>query len=408
MNTTAPTAPHYDLIIIGGGIVGLATACQLSDRFRQRSLRILLIEKEPELAFHQTGHNSGVIHSGVYYKPQSLKAIICQKGRKALVSFAQKHHIPHDICGKLIVATQESELPQLEEIHRRAIANEVEDVEWLSAARITDYEPYCAGIKALRVGCAGIINYRTVAQKYAELFRAQGGDILLKCELLDIEEENDSTRLITNQGILHTRYLIACGGSQCDRIARKHHLEPNLRIVGFRGEYYELLNKERVRNLIYPVPNPNFPWLGVHFTRMIEGDIECGPNAVFAFKRDGYRKSDFDWQDTKDALTYSGFWKLVSKHLGYGIQEQYRSLSKRAFYKSLLPLIPSLKMDEIVSGRAGVRALALSPDGTMIDDFKFVHNRNAIHVLNAPSPAATASLAIGDYVAAMAQERFSW
>ncbi|MCB0516542.1 MAG: L-2-hydroxyglutarate oxidase [Chitinophagales bacterium] len=398
---------QYDIAIVGGGIVGLATAYQLSLQYKERNLRIVVFEKEPTLAFHQTGHNSGVIHSGIYYKPGSLRAQNCYEGRHALVRFCKEQQIPFDICGKVIVASKESELPYLQEIYDKGIANKTEDIELIEPEQIREIEPYCDGIKAIRVGCAGIVDYQQVAQRYADLFVANGGEIKTNCLVKDFERKNDITTIITSLGNFDSRYVIACGGAQSDRLAKKYHLDPGMRIVGFRGEYYELLNHDKVKNLIYPVPDPNFPWLGVHFTRMIQGEIECGPNAVFAFKREGYEKTDFDWQDTKDALSYSGFWQLTRKHLAFGIAEQYRSISKAAFHKSLLHLIPSLQMDEIAPGRSGVRALALTPEGSMIDDFKFVHADNAIHVLNAPSPAATASLAIGKTIADMAKQKFN-
>ncbi len=397
----------YDIIIVGGGIVGLATAYQLSQKLAPGSKKILVLEKESELAFHQTGHNSGVIHSGVYYKPGSLRATNCKVGRTAMVEFAKEHKIPHDVCGKVIVATKESELPYLEEIHRRGVANETPGVEMINADQLREYEPHCAGIKAVYVSSAGIINYQVVAKKYAELFKAWGGEIKLNTRVTGFNKADGSTEVITEKENFKTENIIVCGGSQSDRLAKADELEPGMRIVGFRGEYYDLVNKEKVKNLIYPVPDPQFPWLGVHFTRMIDGSVECGPNAVYAFKRDGYRKTDFNWKDTKDAVSYIGFWKLITSNIAYGIKEQYRSISKSAFLKSLQGLMPSLTMEDIAPGRAGVRALALAPDGNMFDDFKFVEKENAIHVLNAPSPAATASLSVGDTIATMAVERFA-
>lgn len=392
---------HTDIAIIGGGIVGLATAWQLSQRMAGKKVKITVLEKENELAFHQTGHNSGVIHSGIYYRPGSLRAINCQKGRKSLVAFARAHGIAHELCGKLIVATRPDELPRLDKIFQNGIANGTEGIEIIDAEGIRHIEPYCAGIKAISVPCAGIIDFPAVARKYAELLIAAGGEVLTGTEVKAIEHSDGHYLLRTSAGDMRAGYLVACGGSQSDRLALQDGLDPGMRIVGFRGEYYELENKERVRHLIYPVPDPRFPWLGVHFTRMIDGSIECGPNAVFAFHRDGYHKSDFKWQDVRDAITYRGFWKLTTKHLAYGISEQWRSISKKAFHRSLLHLIPSLQIDEIHPGRSGVRALALDPEGDMLDDFKILQKDRATHVLNAPSPAATASIAIGEQVAAM-------
>ncbi len=396
----------YDIIIVGGGIVGIATAYQLSQRYGEK-LRILLLEKESELAYHQTGHNSGVIHSGVYYKPGSLRALNCNTGRKLLVEFCKEHHIQHDVCGKVIVATDESEVPYLEKIHENGIANGTEGLELIGPEAIKEIEPYCEGVKALYVGCSGIINYQDVGRKMAEIMQAKGVLIKLKQEVVNFNKKSAHTNVVTKKGKkFKAKHLIVCGGHQSDRLAKKYGLDPGMRIVGFRGEYYDLVNHDKVNHLIYPVPNPKFPWLGVHFTRMIDGRFECGPNAVFAFKREGYNKTDFNLRDVVSAVTYSGFWKLTTRHLAYGMVEQWRSISKKAFLESLQKLIPSLTMDDIEPGRAGVRALALAPDGNMIDDFKFVHAENAIHILNAPSPAATSCLSIGNTIADMAVEKF--
>lgn len=397
---------NYDIIILGGGIVGLATAYQLKQKLENK-YTIAVLEKESTLATHQTGHNSGVIHSGIYYKPGSYRAKLCVEGRRNLVNFAKTHHIPHDICGKIIVARDESEIPYLETIYERGLQNGIEGVTLISGEQIKEYEPYCKGVKAIHVACTGIINFKRVADKYAEIFCAQGGTVLLNEQVKGFEGKTDHTLVHTQKNTYQARYVIACGGLQSDRLALLYGLKPLTRIVGFRGEYYELVNKEKVKNLIYPVPNPKFPWLGVHFTRMIDGEVECGPNAVFAFRREGYTKMAFSWKDTLDALRFKGFRKLTTKHFNYGIKEQWRSLSKRAFLKSLQGLIPSLTMADIHPGRAGVRALALNPDGTIADDFIFEHADNAIHVLNAPSPAATASLAIGDTISQMAIEKFT-
>ena len=321
--------------------------------------------------------------------------------------FAKKHHIPFDICGKIIVAANEREIPHLTKIFDTGIENGTEGIELIDAQQIKDIEPYCKGIQGIWVPCAGIINYKAVAQKYADLFQAANGKVFLQQEVINTQKEGPYNLLQIKDGAtIKSKYVIYCGGSQSDRLAKGDGQNPGMKIVAFRGEYYELVNKEKVRNLIYPVPNPNFPFLGVHFTRMIDGSVECGPNAVFAFKREGYLKTDFSWKDTKESVTYIGFWKLVTKHLGYGIKEQWRSISKRAFLKSLQQLIPSLTMEDIEPGRAGVRALALAPNGAMIDDFKIINNAHSIHVLNAPSPAATASMAIGKSIMELAVQRF--
>ncbi len=397
----------YDVTIVGGGIVGLATAYKLSERLKGKGLRLLVLEKEKELAFHQTGHNSGVIHSGLYYKPGSLRATNCKKGRLELVEYAKKYKLPHDVCGKIVVATKESELPYMEKIFQNGIANETEGIEIIDPEQIREIEPYCEGIKAIWVPCAGIADYRAVARQHATLFEANGGQVELDCRVNGFEKSSTQTKIDSKKGLFKSRYVIVCGGAQSDRLARKDGLDPKMKIVSFRGEYYELTNKEKIRNLIYPIPNPAFPFLGVHFTRMTDGSIECGPNAVFAFSREGYSRTAFNFKDTLTSITHPGFLKLASRNLTFGIVEQWRSISKRAFLKNLQGLLPSLQMDEIEMGRVGVRALALPSDGNMIDDYLFVHNDNSIHVLNAPSPAATSSLAIGAQVAEMAVERFN-
>ncbi len=397
----------YDLIVVGGGIVGVATAYEISRRYGHQ-LNILLLEKEKQLAFHQTGHNSGVIHSGIYYKPGSLKAINCNRGRNMLVDFCKEHDISHDVCGKVIVATEEEEIPYLDEIYERGLKNETPDLRILDAAGIREHEPHCEGVKAVFVGCSGIVDYSEVTHKMAELMQLNGGVIKVNHEVIGFKRKKTGTIVKTNKGKFRGKHIIVCAGLHSDRLAKADNLDPGMKIVGFRGEYYELVNHSKVNHLIYPVPNPNFPWLGVHFTRMIDGSFECGPNAVFAFKREGYKKTDFKLRDLASAASYIGFWKLTTKHLAYGIREQYRSVSKKAFHKSLQKLIPSLKMSDIAPGRAGVRALALAPDGNMIDDFKFVGADNAIHVLNAPSPAATSCLSVGQHIADMADQQFGW
>lgn len=384
----------------------MSVAWQLAERLKNSDYSIVLIEKESELAFHQTGHNSGVIHSGIYYKPGSLRASTCHSGRDALVSFCKTHKVKHDVCGKIIVATKDSELEYLENIFVNGTANKTKNIRWINSAEIKEIEPHCQGVKGIWVGSSGIVDYRGMAGKMAELFEAAGGRIRLNCEATDITDEGGQKIVKTNKDLIRCDYLIACGGSQSDRLAKADQLDPKMRIVSFRGEYYDLINKEKVRNLIYPVPNPAFPFLGVHFTRMTDGRIECGPNAVFAFKRDGYGKLDWNFKDSADAITYSGFLKLAARNLRFGIVEQWRSVSKRAFLKNLQNLIPSLEMKDITAGRSGVRALALAPDGNIFDDFKFVGKGNSIHVLNAPSPAATASIAVGKQIVEKALKEF--
>lgn len=398
----------WDVVIVGGGIVGAATLFKLQTRFP--AFRILLLEKEKGLADHQTGNNSGVIHSGIYYKPGSSKARNCVHGRRELVAFAKEHGIAHDICGKLIVATSTEELPRLEKIYNTGIANGIEDMERVDAARIKEIEPFCQGIAGVRVGCTGIIDFRAATNKMAELALALQPDsrVALGEAFEGVVPAESGSVVRTSKATYRTRYAIFCGGLQSDRLAKADGAVVKERIVGFRGDYYELTaqGKHKVKNLIYPVPDPRFPFLGVHFTRMTDGSVECGPNAVFTFKREGYGKTDFDLKDTIDALTYGGTWKLFFKNMSYGIDEYRRAFSKRLFLKTLRRLIPSLTMEDIEPGRAGVRAMLLGTDGNMVDDFRIERRGNHIHVLNAPSPAATAALAIGDHIADMASKEF--
>lgn len=381
---------------------------KLAQRFPK--LSILLLEKESRLADHQTGNNSGVIHSGIYYKPGSLKALNCVNGRREMVAFCREHGIRHEVCGKLIVATHERELPQLEKIWNNGVQNGIEDMRKVTAEEIRETEPYCTGIAGIHVGCTGIVDFRGATEKMAQLAcitnpqsQIHTGEEALRFEYLD-----DKATVHTAKGSYSARRLIFCGGLQADRLARKDGVMLREKVVGFRGDYYELADhaKHKVKHLIYPVPNPDFPFLGVHFTRMVDGSIECGPNAVFTFKREGYGKTDFSLRDTWDALTYGGTWRLFFKNMKFGLDEYRRAFSKRLFLKTLQTLIPSLTMDEIVPGRAGVRALLLRHDGDTRDDFRIEYTPHSIHVLNAPSPAATAALAIGRNVCDMAEERF--
>lgn len=398
----------FDIGIIGGGIVGAATLYRLQEKYP--NLKILLLEKEDHLAAHQTGNNSGVIHSGLYYKPGSKKAINCVKGRHALVDFAKKYKVNHEVCGKVVVATEESELPFMDKIFNNGLANNTEGIQKITGDQVREIEPECAGIAGIHVPCTGIIDFVGATNRLAEvaLQKQAKSKVVLGEKYLELERGSEFSTIITDKNKYQCKNFIFCGGLQSDRLAKSDGVKTNMEIVGFRGDYYELTEQAiyKVKNLIYPVPNPAFPFLGVHFTRMVEGGVECGPNAVFTFKREGYGKTDFDLKDTLDALSYGGTWKLFAKHWRFGLDEYKRAFSKKLFLERLQRLIPSLTMEDIEPGRAGVRAMALGPDGEMIDDFKIEYRENSIHVLNAPSPAATACMAIGEDITEMASERF--
>lgn len=399
----------FDVIVVGGGIVGLGCAYKI--QLKSPHLRVLVLEKEARLADHQTGHNSGVIHSGLYYKPGSYKAKNCVEGRRELVAFAKEHKIAHDVCGKIVVAVDPSELPFLDKIYQNGLANGVEGVSKITSDQIREIEPHCVGIAGLHVACTGIIDFRGTTETMARLIPGINPEskVLNSHEVIGLTKGTDITTVHTNRGDFQGRHMVMCAGLHSDRIAKMDGAgDLGMRIVGFRGDYYELTaqGKHLVRNLIYPVPNPAFPFLGVHFTRMTDGSVECGPNAVFTFKREGYGKFSFSLRDSWDALTYAGTWNLFRQHWRHGIEEYRRALSKRLFLRTLQRLIPTLGWDDIEPGRAGVRAMALAPDGGMIEDFKIQYQGNAIHVLNAPSPAATSALAIGTAVQQMASERF--
>jgi L-2-hydroxyglutarate oxidase len=399
----------FDIVVIGGGIVGLASAYKIQRNHPKNSIAVL--EKEEQLATHQTGRNSGVIHSGLYYTPGSNKAKTCAKGRKELIAFAKEHNIPHRITGKIIVATREKELPNLEQIFQNGLENQIEGIKKIGPHEIKEVEPLCEGIAGIKVPCAGIIDFTEVANKLANLIetKGQGSEVLTSHEVIGFEKHDFYTNVVTNKGTLKAGYIINCAGLQCDRIAEMDGVEAGMRIVPFRGDYYELTKNgtEKVRGLIYPVPNPAFPFLGVHFTRKIDETVECGPNAVFSFKREGYRKTDFNLRDSWDALSYGGTWKLFFRHWKFGLGEYKRAFFKKLFLRQLQRLIPSLQAEDIEPGSAGVRAQAVGRDGKPIDDFAVVRQGNSIHVLNAPSPAATASLAIGEHINQMASEYFN-
>ncbi len=400
---------NYDIAIIGGGIVGAATLYKLQKAYPDLSM--ILFEKEEKLAAHQTGNNSGVIHSGLYYKPGSLKARNCVSGRHELVKFAKQYNVSHDVCGKVVVATKESEFKFMDQIFENGLANKTEGIEKISAEQVKEIEPFVEAKAGIWVPCTGIIDFVGATNKMAEVALGINAksSVALSEEAVSFNHELDYTVITTNKSSYRAKYLIFCGGLQADRLAKKDGVKIQEKVVGFRGDYYELTDqaKHKVKNLIYPVPNPEFPFLGVHFTRMVNGDIECGPNAVFTFKREGYGKTDFNITDTIDALSYSGTWKLFFKNMSFGVDEYRRAFSKRLFLRTLQGLIPSLQMEDIKPGRAGVRALLLGKDGDTRDDFRIEYSKNSIHILNAPSPAATASLAIGNEVCEMAAKHFN-
>jgi L-2-hydroxyglutarate oxidase len=395
----------YDFIIIGGGIVGLATAYQLL--LKNKNLKIAVIEKESEVAAHQTGHNSGVIHSGLYYKPGSLKAQNCIAGYRMLIDFCDENNIPYDLCGKLVVASNESEIYELDKLFERGIENGLVKNTIIEEGRIKEFEPNLKGVKAIHVPYTGIINYALVCQKLAELITLNGAEIFLNHLVEKIENHNGFATISTSQKEFETNQYINCAGLYSDKIALLSKEKIDTRIIPFRGEYFMLKPEKRnlIKNLIYPVPDPNFPFLGVHFTRMIDGGVEAGPNAVFAFKREGYIKSDFDFTETFESLAWPGFRKVAIKYWKTGIGEFYRSFSKAAFTKALQKLVPAIQEDDLIPAEAGVRAQACDRFGGLLDDFKIIEEPNAIHILNAPSPAATSSLSIGVTIANMALER---
>lgn len=399
----------FDVIVVGGGIVGLATAYKLTQKHPNK--KILVLEKEKEVAAHQTSHNSGVIHSGIYYKPGSYKAVNCVAGRRELVQFAKEYNIPHDICGKVIVATDKSELPHMNKVFNNGLANGVEDIEIIDAKKIKEIEPFCEGIAGIRVGCTGIIDYGDVARKYVELIHAKnnGSKVMTLQEVTGFEKDGETTTVVTKTSRFKGKFLITTSGLQADRMAKKEGQKSDAAIVGFRGDYYDLTEKglHKVKHLIYPVPNPKFPFLGVHFTRMIKGGTECGPNAVFVFDREGYSRTAFSLKDTVEAFSFGGTWKFFGKHWRFGLDEYRGAFSKTYFLNRLRKLIPTLEMDDIEQARCGIRAMALGPDGEMLDDFKIEKHGNAMHVINSPSPAATASLAYGNEIANMATEYFN-
>ncbi len=390
-------AKTADVAIIGGGIVGLATAYQITQRYPGR--RVVVLEKEPELAHHQTGHNSGVLHSGIYYKPGSLKAVNCRAGKKAMEEFCAAHGIAYEICGKVIVAVDDAELPALERIYERGQANGV-NCTMIDRGRLAELEPHARGVRAIHVPEAGIVNYRQVCERLAELVGQREGEVLTSARVAAIKANGEHVVLATSAGEVTASQVVNCAGLQCDRMTARSGQKPAAKIVPFRGEYYLVRHEASYlcKNLIYPVPDPNFPFLGVHFTRMIGGGVECGPNAVLAFAREGYRKRDINLADLAESLTYSGFLKMAAKYWRAGLGEMWRSLSKGAFVRALQRLVPEIKAEHLEPAEAGVRAQAVTPDGALVNDFLFQESDRVINVGNAPSPAATASLNIGKLI----------
>ena len=395
-----------DLVIIGAGIVGLGTGLQVTRRFP--NLRILIVDKEVRVAAHQTGHNSGVIHSGLYYRTGSLKARNCVAGAASMKQFCAEQDIPFEECGKLVVATSPEELPRLEELHQRGIANGVPGLRMLRREEFREVEPHCEGLAALKVPSTGIVDYTVVAEKYAELIGAAGGEIVLKAKVTGLKEDGAANIVETDAGTFRSRYVINCAGLYSDTITRMAGVTTELEIIPFRGEYYEVRPERRylVNNLIYPVPDPRFPFLGVHFTRRVNGSVEAGPNALLAFRREGYTGAPPVLEEAVETLRFPGFWKMARKYWKMGMAEQYRSWVKGAFVKALQKMVPELQEADLAQGGSGVRAQAVDREGKLLDDFYFVNSRNMIHVCNVPSPAATASLEIGREITEMMAERF--
>ena len=396
----------FDIVVIGGGIVGLSAAMHLSQDFPR--LRLIVLEKEEAVGLHQSGHNSGVIHSGIYYRPGSLKARLCVEGAARMTAFCQEHDIPYRVSGKLIVAANMDEIPRLRSLLERGCANGIQGLKLLSQAQAREIEPHCGGVAWLHVPGTGITDYRKVCQKYAELVTGRGAVIRTSTEVKGMVRRGRETVIETKGGALGTRYVINCAGLYSDRVSRMSGEKPALSIVPFRGEYYDLIpaREHLVRALIYPVPDLRFPFLGVHFTRRIGGGVDAGPNAVLAFRREGYRKTDFDLRDLAQTLAFPGFWRMAAKHWRSAAGEFYRSFSKAAFVKALQKLMPEVSAFDLAADGSGVRAQALLRDGSLVDDFQFACDGNMLHVWNVPSPAATASIPIGREITRLAKQAF--
>ena len=397
---------QYDVVVVGGGIIGLATSMKLTQDFP--NLKVALLEKEKEGAQHQTGHNSGVIHAGIYYAPGSQKANFCSTGVKLLRDFCEEYGIAYDMCGKLIVATDDSEVPQLEELFKRGTENGAEGLRMVDREEIKDIEPYSAGVKAILSPNTGIIDYFEVSQAYATRMRENGGALLTNVEVISMDNRDNLVYINTTSGTVAAKYVLNCARLHADTVARMMGVDVGVKIVPFRGEYFSIIPEKEhmVKGLIYPVPAPSMPFLGVHFTRRINGSVEAGPNAVLAFAREGYKKTDVNLKDTLGTLSYSGFWKMSAKYWKVGMHEQYRSLVKGVFVKSLQKLMPEITGDDLGDPGAGVRAQVIDSNGGLLQDFAIEASANAIHVLSAPSPGATSSLTISEYIVDLAQESF--
>tara|TARA_B100000519_G_scaffold45636_1_gene36357 strand:- start:131 stop:1342 length:1212 start_codon:yes stop_codon:yes gene_type:complete len=399
---------NYDLVVIGGGIIGLATAMRVTEEFPD--LKVAVLEKETEVAQHQTGHNSGVIHAGIYYAPGSQKANFCSTGGVLLREYCDKHNIKYDMCGKLIVAVNDNEVPMLMDLYERGTANGALGLKIIEKEEITDYEPHSTGVKAIFSPNTGIIDYTEVSKSYATQMMEAGGDLITGTELKSISEKDGQIYLETTEGTITAKKILNCAGLHADRVAKMMGVDMGVKIIPFRGEYFSLIpeRSDMVKGLIYPVPNPNLPFLGVHFTRRVNGSVEAGPNAVLAFAREGYKKTKINFGDAFETLTYSGFLKMSLKYWTVGMKEQYRSLVKGSFVKSLQTLIPEITGKDLYSPGAGVRAQAVAKNGALLQDFSIAETENAIHVLNAPSPGATASLTISKYILDLMKKSFSY
>lgn len=397
---------NYDFTIVGAGIVGLSTAYKLSLEFPD--LDILVLEKENQVAAHQTGNNSGVIHSGIYYEPNSYRAKNCIEGRHQLVNFCREYDVDYEICGKVIVATDEDDLPKLDEIYETGKTNDIEGIQKIDSKEVSEIEPYVNSVEGIHVPCSGIVDYTGVCQQLRTLIEEDGHTVAFDQEVKKIDNSDDNLTITTGSKTFNSKYLINCAGLYSDHVAESAGVFPDIQIVPFRGEYFELKPEAQhfVNGLIYPMPNPAFPFLGVHFTKMVGGTIECGPNAVFAFEREGYDKLSFDLEETIETLNFPGFQKLAQEHWKMGLDELYRSFSKKAFVEGLQDLIPAIRPEHLQKSPAGVRAMALKPNGEILSDFHYEVTNNEIHVLNAPSPAATAGLAIGDEIVQRAESAF--